>query len=82
MKIYQFYQARAVSASVEALSRGLRIFSAVLPDISRFTALQEIEQGIAIPGSRLMEAGAVTFGFGIPLSVLAYLFLKNKEVAP
>lgn len=75
-------KARAVSATVEALSGGLRIFSAVLPDISRFTAVQEIEQGIAIPRARLVEAAGVTFGFGIPLIVLAYVFLKNKEVAP
>jgi hypothetical protein len=73
---------KAVSASVEALSKLLNAVSSVLPDISRYAALEDIEQGISISPARLGEAAAVTFGFGIPLVVLAYVFLKNKEVAP
>jgi hypothetical protein len=30
----------------------------------------------------LKDALLVTLGFGVPLVFLAYVFLKNKEVAP
>ena len=37
---------------------------------------------MAIPAGKLRDAAAVTLGFGLPLVLLAYVFLKNKEVAP
>jgi hypothetical protein len=30
----------------------------------------------------LLDSARVLFGFGIPLLLLSYVFLKNKEVAP
>jgi hypothetical protein len=74
--------ARVVSETVEALNRFLNFMGAILPDISRFAAVDDIERGISIPAQRLVDAGRVAFGFGIPLMVLAYIFLRNKEVAP
>jgi ABC-type transport system involved in multi-copper enzyme maturation permease subunit len=74
--------AKAVSATVEKLSGLLNFISAVLPDISRFPALEDIDRGVAIPPAKVLDAAAVTFGFGLPLVLLAYVFLKNKEVAP
>jgi len=75
--------AKAVSSSVDALVATLNSVAAILPDISQFSAIQEIQQGIAIsPAVVLFPALQVTFGFGLPLLVLAYAFLKYKEVAP
>jgi hypothetical protein len=75
-------KAEAVRATVEKLSSFLNFISTILPDISRYSAVEEIERGVAIPAERLREALLVTLGFGVPLVLLAYVFLKNKEVAP
>lgn len=73
---------RAISESVDALVRTLDRLAAVLPDISQFAAIRDIENGVAIAPATLAGAARVAFGFGVPLLVLAYLLLKNKEVAP
>jgi ABC-type transport system involved in multi-copper enzyme maturation permease subunit len=78
----QAAKAKVVSSGVNALSAGLKAFANVLPDISRYAATEDIERGVTIPAVKLREAAAVTFGFGIPLVVLAYVLLRNKEVAP
>lgn len=75
-------RAKVVSQSVNALSSALKAFATVLPDISQYSATEDIERGITIPYSKLGDAAVVTFGFGIPLVVLAYVLLRNKEVAP
>ena len=75
-------RAKVVSQSVNALSTALKAFATVLPDISQYSATEDIERGITIPVVRLRDAATVTFGFGIPLVVLAYVLLRNKEVAP
>ena len=58
------------------------IVSSVLPDVSQFSALEDIQEGVAVPPSTLNASLQVALGFGIPLLVLAYVFLKYKEVAP
>jgi len=75
-------KAKVVSSSVEALSTMLRNVSDVLPDIGQYSASDEIERGMIVPMERLWEALKVTGLFGIPMIALAYVFLKNKEVAP
>jgi ABC-type transport system involved in multi-copper enzyme maturation permease subunit len=75
-------QAQAISATVEQLNKFLKAVSTVLPDIDRFSATEDIERGISIPPEKLWDALLAMGAFGIPLSVLAYVFLKNKEVAP
>ena len=75
-------QAQALSTTVEQLNKALTTVSVVLPDINNFSATDEIERGINISFGTLLNAALVLFGFGIPLTVLAYVFLKNKEVAP
>lgn len=75
-------QYRVVSESVNALNKSLQIVAKVLPDISQFAAGDELERGVSVPWQRLWDAVVVAFGFGVPLTVLAYVFLKNKEVAP
>ena len=75
-------KAEAVRATVEKLSSFLNFISTILPDISRYSALEDMERGVAIPAERLRDALLVTLGFGLPLTLLSYVFLKNKEVAP
>jgi ABC-type transport system involved in multi-copper enzyme maturation permease subunit len=72
----------AVRATVERLSSFLNLISTVLPDISQYAAVEDIERGVSIPPAKLRAALMVTLGFGLPLVLLAYVFLKNKEVAP
>jgi hypothetical protein len=71
-----------VSDSVEALNKVLKQVAAVLPDTDKFSATEEIDHGISIPAKTLEDSLLVLAAFGIPFSVLAYIVLKNKEVAP
>jgi hypothetical protein len=71
-----------VSDSVEALAKMLNLLTKVLPDITQFSALEDIERGVSLPMSRLTDSLAVIGAFGVPLMVMAYVFLRNKEVAP
>jgi hypothetical protein len=75
-------KAEAVRATVEKLSSFLNFISTVLPDISQYAAVEDIERGVSIPTVKLQDSLAVTLGFDLPLVMLAYVFLKNKEVAP
>ncbi|HEV8377241.1 MAG TPA: hypothetical protein VGP99_00200 [Tepidisphaeraceae bacterium] len=73
---------RTVSETVDILVKTMGIVSSVLPDVSQFGALEDIQQGVAVPPATLLASLQVALGFGIPLLVLAYIFLKYKEVAP
>ena len=75
-------QSKVVSESVEALSKMLRYVSAVLPDISKFAATEDIEQGASIRVATIVQSLMVIVTFGLPVVVLSYVFLRNKEVAP
>jgi len=74
--------AKTVSTSVEVLAKFLNVVTSVLPDISQFSALEDLEKGIALPKDRLTDAGKVLLIFGLPMTVLAYVLLRQKEVAP
>lgn len=71
-----------VSQSVEKLSSLLNLASRVLPDISRFAALESLEKGNALPLAVIGDSLLVLAGFGLPVVVLSYVFLRRKEVAP
>jgi len=71
-----------VSKGVDSLTHGLNLVSRVLPDTSRFDAMEDIEQGISISSDTLLAAMEVLAGFGISAIVLAYVILRGKEVAP
>ena len=77
-----FAQARVVSQTVDALSKALVTLANLLPDISAFGTNELMERGIAIPLAQILAAGQVLLLFAVPLTVLAYVFLRNKEVAP
>lgn len=74
--------AKTVSRSVEALAKLLNLVSNVLPDISQFAAVEDIERGLTIPSQRLTAPLLVLLVFGLPMLVLSYVILRNKEVAP
>ena len=75
-------RSEAVRRTVENLSSFLNFVSSIFPDIGKFPAVEDIARGVAIAPLTLAGAATVTFGFGIPLVLLSYVFLKNKEVAP
>lgn len=72
----------AVSKSVEALATFLNKTAAVLPDISQFASIEDLERGVAIPPRKVVDSSIVLLTFGVPIIVIAYVFLRNKEVAP
>lgn len=74
--------AKTVSAAVERLAWFLNATARVLPDITQFAAIEDIERGVSIPPRKLIEPVLVLVVFGLPLLVLSYIFLRNKEVAP
>jgi hypothetical protein len=73
---------RVVSTGVDTLSTILNYVADVLPDTSKFEAVEDIEQGIDISSGKLLQALTVLGSFGIPAIVIAYVLLRNKEVAP
>lgn len=73
---------KVFSTGVDSLTRMLNLLSRVLPDTSRFDAIEDIEQGISITADTLLGAASVLAGFGISAIVLAYVILLGKEVAP
>jgi hypothetical protein len=41
-----------------------------------------VERGVSIPPAEVYAALVVMVAFGIPLTLAAYVVLRNKEVAP
>lgn len=73
---------KVVSSGVDALAKLLKTVATVLPDVSKFPVIEDIERGVAIPPAKLLGALAVLLGYGLPMIVFSYIILKNKEVAP
>jgi hypothetical protein len=73
---------QSISKSIDALAKSVSMFSRVLPDISQFSAIDDLDRGVSLPLSRLTDALSVLGVFGLPLLVLSYVLLRNKEVAP
>jgi hypothetical protein len=73
---------KVVSTSVDDLAKALEILSTVLPDVSKFPVIDDIERNISIPMANVEAAALVLVTFGLPLLLLSYIILKNKEVAP
>jgi hypothetical protein len=44
--------------------------------------MEDITRGVAIPPGAIFEAMGVLVCYGLPLVVISYIILKNKEVAP
>jgi hypothetical protein len=75
-------KAEAVATSVNALGGALQVVGDFLPDIDHFSAIQRLEQGMVVSWKDIADALGVLAGFALPAAVLAYVVLKNKEVAP
>jgi ABC-type transport system involved in multi-copper enzyme maturation permease subunit len=73
---------KVISSAVDNLSHMLNTVSKITPDISQFSATEDIERGVMITPRILWESLKVIVAFGIPLTVLSYVFFKRKEVAP
>lgn len=73
--------ARAMRSTVDAMQKALHAVSAVLPDISKFAAIDDISRGVNISASTFAGAAIVLLAFGLPLVALAYARLRSKEVA-
>lgn len=73
---------RALSETIDNMVYAMDAVTSVLPNLSKFAALEPMERGLAVPAQTLAASLLVSLAFGIPLLVLAYLFLKLKEVAP
>lgn len=73
---------RAVTESIEALTTTLRTVSKVLPDVATFPVIEDIDRGVAIPLGKVLGAAETVLLYGLPLVLLTYLILRNKEVAP
>jgi hypothetical protein len=71
-----------VTQGMEGLAAMLRNVATVLPDVSRFPVMDDIDRGVTIPGARLGRAAAEVAFFGLPLLMLSYVIMRNKEVAP
>ncbi len=71
-----------VSTGVEQLNRLLKWTAAVLPDVGKFSATDDIQRGVTVPWRTVADAAGVLAVFGLPLTTLAYVIFKNKEVAP
>lgn len=76
-------QAKAVSESIDALVEGMRALAAVLPDLTQYVVVEHIQRGMVVSAEVVLWPSLmVTLGFGLPLLVLSYVFLRYKEVAP
>ena len=74
--------ARIVRGSVGFLTNLLNFISQFLPDVSKFPATEDIERGVSMPTAKLAGAAWVLLGYGVPVTLLGYVILRNKEVAP
>ena len=71
-----------VNRSVEALNQFMTTVAKILPDVSRFVVMDDIDRGVSMPLSRLYDPLLVLAAFGLPVIMLSYVFLRRKEVAP
>ncbi|MGA2497601.1 MAG: hypothetical protein ABSH20_07655 [Tepidisphaeraceae bacterium] len=72
----------AVSKSVDELARLTNAVAPLLPDLSQFSAMEEMNRGAAVSTATLLGAVRVTFFYGSPILVMGWIFLRYKEVAP
>ena len=75
-------KSNVVSESVNKLAKMLTAISSVLPDLSKFPVMDDVTRGVSIPPRRIIEAISVLLSYGLPMLVVSFIILKNKEVAP
>lgn len=75
-------QTQVVTGSMEGLATALRTIAPALPDVGRFPVLEDVDRGVSIPAAKVLRALQELLVYGVPLVLLTYLILRNKEVAP
>lgn len=73
---------RVLTDTMGALNHLLNLAGKVLPDLDQFRVTDDIERGVTIPWHDLFDPLLVLLTFGTLLLILAYIFLRQKEVAP
>jgi hypothetical protein len=73
---------RIFTDTVGALNKLLALAAKVLPDLDQFRVTEDIERGVTIPWQSLTDPLLVIVTFGLPMLILGYVFLRQKEVAP
>jgi hypothetical protein len=74
---------QAVAAHVidKSVQHVLAVVAAVIPDLQRFGYADFIADGFKIPSDLVAQETAVMFGFLVPLLLVGYVLLRNREVA-
>lgn len=75
-------ETRVFTDTYGALNWLMRFVAGLLPDLDQFRVTEDIERGVTIPYRSLLDPLRVLVTFGGPVLLLAYLFLRRKEVAP
>ncbi|MEN6451288.1 MAG: hypothetical protein ABFC96_12420 [Thermoguttaceae bacterium] len=71
-----------VEQTLDAVAKfGLYLLSAVLPDFSHLNFSEFVASGFNIPGDWALMYACRTFAFALPVFIVGYLCLKNREVA-
>jgi hypothetical protein len=78
----RFETARVVANAFDGLARLLNLIANFLPDVNAFSTVDRLERMSAVGGEQMLSAMIVLVFFGLPMLTLAYVFLRNKEVAP
>ena len=73
---------KVVSSVTEALASGLNVLAKILPDITKFAATEDLERGLVVPLSKMVDSLKVLACYGLATLVLAYVRLTFTEVAP
>lgn len=73
---------KVVTEGIEGLTATISRVGTVLPDISRFSPIEDLERGVRIPADRLTDAAEMLLCFGGAALALSYIALRRKEVAP
>ena len=75
-------QTEVATGAIDALTGAVAVIGRVLPDLSAFAASDFVARGVSVPAGVFGRSLLVLIVFGLPLITLAYVFLRNKEVAP
>ena len=73
---------RVVETGFDALGNTVAVIARFLPPVAPFDASELVGDGRRVPAGQLISAAGVVVGFGLPLLTVAYVVLRNKEVAP
>jgi len=74
-------QAVAAHALDKLVQKCLAVVAAAVPDLGRFDYSVFLADGFKIPGDLVAQQSAVMLGFLLPLLIVGYVFLRNREVA-